>query len=71
MPEITDLIPGEIISIATRTNEQGLHTHTVRFTDDTTGEDTTGVWQETECDYTTGWGYNEKTSITIEIIRVS
>jgi len=62
MQRLIDHIPGDVITIDSHDTRQGLIRHTVLFTDNTTGTDTVGVWEETQQEYTAGWGYTEKTT---------
>jgi hypothetical protein len=62
MSQIQDQIPGEIKQITSHDTNQGIIRHTVLFTDDSTGEDTTGLWEEIEAECTTGYDYTEKTN---------
>jgi hypothetical protein len=70
MTQLQDHIPGEIKEIKSVDTKQGIVRHTVLFTDDSTGEDTTGLWEETEAEYTTGYDYTEKTNEFILFERV-
>ncbi len=61
MTNLQGLIPGEIKQIVSVDDRQGIVKHQVTFIDDSTGEDTVGVWEETETEYTAGYDYSEKT----------